>query len=68
MLFRSWFLQDEEYFKSAVFSAIIRYATAQPRKVRLKDTGGQPLIIIESVPGVSAALEVLKGMSVVVTP
>ena len=56
---RAWFLTDEAYFKSPAFSAIIRFASSEPRRVRLKDTGGQPLIIVDQVAGVGQALEVL---------
>ena len=60
---RGHFVASEEYFKSGVFGQVIGYASAYPRRVKLKDHAGQPVISIENIPDVGKAMICLEEMA-----
>ena len=61
---RGYFVTNNDaYFKSEVFGKILGFAQTHSKRCRMKDTGGKPMIIIEAIPSVNAALEVLAPLA-----
>jgi len=53
----------DEYFKSDVFGKILAFVQSHSRKCRLKDVAGKPILTIEDITSVDAALEILQPLS-----
>lgn len=53
---------NDAYFNSEVFGKILKFAQNNPRRCKIKDQGGKPLIVIENVPSVDAAIELFDHM------
>ncbi len=60
---KAYFIAKDEYFKSMVFGKILAFVQSHSRKCRLKDTSGRPILIVEDVESVDAALELLQPLS-----
>ncbi len=53
----------DEYFKSDVFGKILEFVQTHPSQCKLKDSVGKLTLIIEAIPSVDAALEILQPLS-----
>lgn len=53
---------NDAYFNSEIFGLILKFAQNNPRRCKIKDQGGKPLIVIENVPSVDAAIELFDHM------
>jgi transcription-repair coupling factor (superfamily II helicase) len=60
---KAYFISKDEYFKSTVFGKILAFVQSHSKRCRLKDTSGRPILIIEDVESVDAALELLQPLS-----
>ena len=57
---RGYFVSGkDEYFKSDVFGRILAFVQTHPKKCRVKETGGKPILTVEEITNVEAAIEVL---------
>ena len=56
---KGYFIQHDSYFSSDSFNKVIRYAGAHSRRVRLKETSGQPMVVIEAVADVKTASQIM---------
>lgn len=60
---RGYFVSgNDAYFNSEIFGLILTFAQNNPRRCKIKDQGGKPLIVIEHVPTVDAAIELFDHM------
>ena len=59
---KGYFIKDESYFKSAVFEKVLAFVSGNPNLVRLKDSGGQAMIIFNQIKSVSAAKRLLSDL------
>lgn len=60
---RGYFVSGSDaYFNSEIFGLILKFAQNNPRRCKIKDQGGKPLIVIENVPTVDAAIELFNHM------
>lgn len=60
---RGYFVSgNDAYFNSEIFGLILKFAQSNPRRCKIKDQGGKPLIVIENVPTVDAAIELFNHM------
>lgn len=60
---RGYFVSgNDAYFNSEIFGLILKFAQNNPRRCKIKDQGGKPLIVIENVPTVDAAIELFNHM------
>lgn len=58
--FRGFFVSNNDaYFNSEIFGKILKFAQANPRRCKIKDQGGKPMIVIENVSTVDSAIELL---------
>lgn len=53
---------NDAYFNSEVFGKILKFVQAHPRRCKIKDQGGKPMIVIENVSLVDSAIELLDQM------
>lgn len=53
----------DEYFKSDVFGKILVFAQAHPKRCKLRDVAGKPILTIEEIQSVDAALDILQPLS-----
>lgn len=53
---------DDEYFKSERFGAVLKYIQGNSRKSQLKDTKGKLILIVTGITSVDIAVESLNGM------
>lgn len=57
------FVQDcPEFFESEAFTPILQYAIANQNRCRLEEKNGRRAMIIESVPNVETALDVIRNL------
>jgi transcription-repair coupling factor (superfamily II helicase) len=60
---RGYFITTHDaYFNSEMFGRILKFAQSNPRRCKIKDQGGKPLIVVESVPSVDTAIELFNHM------
>lgn len=61
--FRGYFVSgNDAYFNSEIFGRVLKFVQANARRCKIKDQGGKPLIVIENVASVDAAIELLDHM------
>ncbi len=61
---KAYFISDrDEYFKSDVFGKILAFVQSHSKQCRLKDVAGKPILTVEDITSVDAALELLKPLS-----
>jgi transcription-repair coupling factor (superfamily II helicase) len=61
---RGYFVSGkDEYFKSDVFGRILAFVQTHPKKCRVKETGGKPILTVEDITNVEAAIEVLSPIT-----
>lgn len=57
---RGYFVSGkDDYFKSDVFGRILAFVQTHPKKCRVKETGGKPILTVEEITNVEAAIKVL---------
>lgn len=57
---RGYFVSGkDDYFKSDVFGRILAFVQTHPKKCRVKETAGKPILTVEEITNVEAAIEVL---------
>jgi transcription-repair coupling factor (superfamily II helicase) len=56
---RAYFISDDQYFKSEVFGKVLQFAQANPKKCRLKEINNRPILIINDVESIEAAIKVV---------
>lgn len=62
---RGFFVSNNDaYFNSEVFGKILKFVQTNPRRCKIKDQVGKPMIAIEQVASVDAAIELLNQMIV----
>ena len=60
---RGFFVSGKDaYFNSEIFGKILKFVQTYARRCKIKDQGGKPMIAIENVPSVDAAIELLDQM------
>ena len=60
---RGFFVTGKDsYFNSEVFGKILKFVQTNPRRCKIKDQVGKPMIAIENVPTVDSAIELLDQM------
>lgn len=60
---RGFFVADKDaYFNSEIFGKILKFIQANPKRCKIKDQGGKPMVAIENVPSVDSAIELLDQM------
>jgi transcription-repair coupling factor (superfamily II helicase) len=57
---KAQFIHKDEYYKSDVFGRVIAFVQKQPKRCRVKESGGKSLLTIENIPTVESALELLQ--------
>ncbi len=61
---RGYFVSGkDDYFKSDVFGRILAFVQTHPKKCRVKETGGKPILTVEDITNVEAAIEVLSPIT-----
>jgi transcription-repair coupling factor (superfamily II helicase) len=61
---RAYFVSDNDrYFNSDVFGTIISFVQKHPRQLKLKDTAGKAMLIIEDIKSVDAGIDILNQMA-----
>jgi len=62
---RGYFVSGkDDYFKSDVFGRILAFVQTQPKKCRVKETGGKPILTVEGITNVEAAIDILSPITV----
>lgn len=59
---RAQFVSRDDYFRSPIFGRILAFVQAHPRRCRLKDQIGKPMLTIEEIPTVASALQLLQPL------
>ncbi|MBM3178088.1 MAG: transcription-repair coupling factor [Bacteroidetes bacterium] len=59
---KGYFIQHDSYFRSESFNRVFRYAGAHSKRVRLKETSGQPMVVIDAVGDVRAASQIMNDL------
>ncbi len=61
---RIYFVGDDNkaYYNSSAFGRVLAYLQQNPRRCSLKEVNGRRLMVMEDVPSVSEALNILKAM------
>lgn len=59
---RGHFVTSETYINSGVFGQILKFVSANPKRVRFKDVSGQPVLTIEGIPDVGKAMKCLADI------
>lgn len=58
---RGFFVSNKDsYFNSEVFGKILKFVQTNPRRFKIKDQVGKPMIAVENVPSVDSAIELLN--------
>ena len=67
---KGYFVNDEtgRYFNSDVFGAILLYAQQNPRRCRIKEHRGKPILTVENITAIEEAMHVLESMNTVPQP
>jgi transcription-repair coupling factor (superfamily II helicase) len=60
---RATFVAQDEYFRSAVFGRLLAFVQSKPRQCRLKDQVGKPTLMIDDIPNVDSALQLLQPLA-----
>jgi transcription-repair coupling factor (superfamily II helicase) len=61
---RAYFISNKDsYFSSDIFGAVLSYVKQHPRQCKMKDTGGKAMLVIDAIPSVDAAIELLTQMA-----
>jgi transcription-repair coupling factor (superfamily II helicase) len=61
---RAYFISTrQDYFNSDVFGKILTFVKAHSRQCKLKDSAGKAMLLIENIPSVNTAIELLAQMS-----
>jgi transcription-repair coupling factor (superfamily II helicase) len=61
--FRGFFVSNKDaYFNSEIFGRVLKFVQTNPRRCKIKDQGGKPMVAIENVPTVDSAIELLNQM------
>ena len=53
----------DDYFKSEVFGRILAFVQSSPKRCRLKEAAGKPILTIEGITSVDNALEILAPLA-----
>nr|WP_255647422.1 transcription-repair coupling factor [Fulvivirga sedimenti] len=53
---------NEDYFKSDIFGAVLSYIQQHPKKCRIKDTRGRLILMVDEVEEVEEAIQILADM------
>jgi transcription-repair coupling factor (superfamily II helicase) len=62
---RGYFVSGkDDYFKSDVFGRILAFVQTHPKKCRVKETGGKPILTVEGITNVEAAIDILSPITV----
>lgn len=61
---RAYFISsNDNYFSSEVFGQILNFIKKHPRQCKMKDSAGKAMLVVEEIPTVDAAIELLKKMA-----
>lgn len=60
---RATFIAQDEYFRSGIFGRVLAFVQSRPKQCRLKDQVGKPTLLIEDIPNVDAALQLLSPLT-----
>jgi transcription-repair coupling factor (superfamily II helicase) len=60
---RATFITQDEYFRSSVFGRLLAFVQSRPRQCRLKDQVGKPTLMIDDIPNVDSALQLLEPLA-----
>jgi transcription-repair coupling factor (superfamily II helicase) len=61
---RAYFVSNKDsYFSSDIFGAILSYVQKHPRNCKMRDSAGKAMLLIDSIPTVDAAIELLTQMA-----
>lgn len=61
---RAYFISNNDaYFNSETFGRILAFVQKNPRRCKLKDSAGKAMLILEEVPTVNAAIELLSQLA-----
>jgi transcription-repair coupling factor (superfamily II helicase) len=61
---RAYFVSNsEKYFSSDIFGQILAFVQKNPRRCKMKDSGGKAMLIIESIASVDSAIDLLNQMA-----
>jgi transcription-repair coupling factor (superfamily II helicase) len=61
---RAYFISTkEQYFSSETFGLILAFIQKHPKRCKMKDSAGKAMLLIESVPSVDGAIEILNQMA-----
>ena len=60
-----YFVSDENkaYYESPAFGRILAWLQSDPARVKIREVNGKRSFLVESVPAVSEALDILEGIS-----
>jgi transcription-repair coupling factor (superfamily II helicase) len=59
---RATFITQDEYFRSGAFGRLLAFVQSRPRQCRLKDQVGKPTLMIDDIPNVDSALQLLEPL------
>jgi transcription-repair coupling factor (superfamily II helicase) len=60
---RAYFVSDNDaYFNSDIFGAILSFVQKNARQCKMKDTAGKAMLMIENIKSVDAAIDILNQM------
>jgi transcription-repair coupling factor (superfamily II helicase) len=61
---RAYFISSkDEYFKSDIFGKILAFVQKHPRQCKMKDSAGKAMLLIDNIPTVDAAIDLLSQMA-----
>jgi transcription-repair coupling factor (superfamily II helicase) len=61
---RGYFISDDKYFKSEVFGNILMYVQQNTKCCKLREVNKKPLLVVDEVPSIEKAINVLAAMQV----
>lgn len=61
---RAYFItNNDQYFSSDTFGLILNFVKAHSRQCKMRESAGKPMLLIDNITSVDAAIEVLHNMS-----
>ncbi len=61
---RAYFVSNKDsYFSSPVFGSVLAFVQKHPRNCKMKDSQGKAMLLIDSIPTVDAAIDLLTQMA-----
>jgi transcription-repair coupling factor (superfamily II helicase) len=61
---RAYFISNKDsYFSSDIFGQVLSYVKQHPRQCKMRDAAGKAMLLIDAIPTVDAAIELLAQMA-----